>query len=231
MAEFQENNVSRNLKEYFNKNGLTQQAVANMLGITQAAVSSLLRGKPFGKRSAKIWSDLFGFNYSWLLTGGGEMFKTTEKVIIEHATPDMIRETASEAFEYQLNKLFKDKIIAPYSLIEEKEEEIRALNREIGKLENEIERLKNDFRKEIERAPQDHTIQDFNRISDKLLKDDSFVRAINNPDSESFKVEHKGAGFIATPLSKEEKKKITDQHKKRQVKGRSFTMPDKESKA
>lgn len=231
MADFQENNISRNLKEYFNKNGLTQQAVANMLGITQAAVSSLLRGKPFGKKSAKIWSDLFGFNYSWLLTGEGDMFKTTEKVIIEHATPDMIRETASEVFEYQLNKLFKEKIIAPYSLIEEKEEEIRALNREIGKLENEIERLKNDFRKETERAPQDYTIQDFNRISDKLLKDDSFTRVIDNQDSETFRIKQKGDKIVAIPLSKEEEKKIMDKHKKRQITGNSITMPDKESKA
>jgi|GEM_PF-2166434 DNA-binding helix-turn-helix protein len=131
----------------------------------------------------------------------------------------------------QLVDLYHKKILAPYSVVEEKEKEIKDLNREIGRLEADNERLKNDFRRESERAPQNNTIQDADSISYKLPENDSFVRFINNPDSESFKVEHKGAGLIATPLSKEEKNKITDQHKKRQVKSRSFTMPDKESKA
>lgn len=42
---------------------------------------------------------------------------------------------ASDAFSAELMKLFKDKVIAPYSAIEEKDKEISKLNREIGRLE------------------------------------------------------------------------------------------------
>lgn len=47
----------------------------------------------------------------------------------------------------QLIELYNQKVLAPYSIVEEKDEEIRKLNREIGKLESELEKLKNDFRK------------------------------------------------------------------------------------
>ena len=54
----------------------------------------------------------------------------------------------------QLVDLYHKKILAPYSVVEEKEEEIRMLNREIGKLENEIEKLKtiSKFDREIKLA-------------------------------------------------------------------------------
>lgn len=42
----------------------------------------------------------------------------------------------------QLIELYNQKILAPYSIVEEKEEEIRKLNREIGRLEAQIEGLK-----------------------------------------------------------------------------------------
>lgn len=41
----------------------------------------------------------------------------------------------------QLIELYNNKILAPYSVVEEKEEEIRRLNREIGRLEADNERL------------------------------------------------------------------------------------------
>nr|WP_129729976.1 helix-turn-helix transcriptional regulator [Parabacteroides goldsteinii] len=41
----------------------------------------------------------------------------------------------------QLIELYNNKILAPYSVVEEKEEEIRKLNREIGRLESDNERL------------------------------------------------------------------------------------------
>lgn len=41
----------------------------------------------------------------------------------------------------QLIELYNNKVLAPYSVVEEKEEEIRKLNREIGRLEADNERL------------------------------------------------------------------------------------------
>lgn len=51
---------------------------------------------------------------------------------------------ASDAFSAELLKLFKEKVIAPYSLVEGKEAEIRDLNREIGKLETLLKRKEGD---------------------------------------------------------------------------------------
>ena len=83
--------IGRKLKDYFNKNGYTQQYIAEKLGVSQAAVSALLNGKPFGKKLANKWAEEFGLRVNWLLTNEGEMFidDKTEKVIKE-ITPNII---------------------------------------------------------------------------------------------------------------------------------------------
>ncbi len=68
--------IATELKKYFASLGIHQGAIAETLGISQQAVSALLNGKPFGKKTAATWSEKFGFQTSWLLTGEGEMFKT-----------------------------------------------------------------------------------------------------------------------------------------------------------
>lgn len=50
-----------------------------------------------------------------------------------------ILEESSDTISEALLKMFADKQIAPYRLVEEKEEEIGRLNREIGRLEGIIE--------------------------------------------------------------------------------------------
>lgn len=68
--------LGEKLKDFFSRQGLTQQAIADRLGVSQSAVSALLNGKPFGKKNATKWGDEFGIQPSWLLTGEGEMLKT-----------------------------------------------------------------------------------------------------------------------------------------------------------
>lgn len=67
------------LKNFFWEKGLTQQKIADALGVSQSYVASLLNGqKAFGKKSAKTWSEKFGLSEGWLLTGEGFI---TRKVI------------------------------------------------------------------------------------------------------------------------------------------------------
>ena len=46
----------------------------------------------------------------------------------------------------QLVDLYHKKILAPYSVVEEKEKEIKDLNREIGRLEADNERLREEYK-------------------------------------------------------------------------------------
>ena len=62
------------LKSFFKERGLTQEKVADMLGVSQAYVNALLTGsKQFGKKQARRFEELFGLSETWLLTGKGEM--------------------------------------------------------------------------------------------------------------------------------------------------------------
>lgn len=64
------------LKQYFDKQGIRQVDICNILGKSKAQISNYLTGKvPFGKKAAKEWSNAFGLSESWLLTGEGEMLR------------------------------------------------------------------------------------------------------------------------------------------------------------
>jgi plasmid maintenance system antidote protein VapI len=67
--------IGKRLKEYFDRLGYTQQYIADKLGVSQAAVSALLNGKPFGKKLANKWAETFELKPNWLLTGEGEMLR------------------------------------------------------------------------------------------------------------------------------------------------------------
>ena len=67
-------NKHNDLKKYFDSQGITQKKIADDLGVDKAYVNKLLNGdKPFGKKTAAKWSDLYGLSASWLLTGEGDM--------------------------------------------------------------------------------------------------------------------------------------------------------------
>ena len=67
--------ISERLKLYFSDQGIQQKDIAARLGVSQAAVSALLNGKPFGKKVAEKWGNEFGIKPNWLITGEGEMLK------------------------------------------------------------------------------------------------------------------------------------------------------------
>lgn len=79
------NNISKKLKEYFIENGMKQCDIADVLDVTQSAVSNQLNGRPFGINSAKKWSKMFGFSINWLTTGEGPMFDKRKPKTILHA--------------------------------------------------------------------------------------------------------------------------------------------------
>ena len=75
--------IGKKIKEYFSEAGMSQQEVAGILDVQQAAVSNQLNGRPFGKNSAAKWNKAFGFRINWLLTGEGPMFETQDDLYTE----------------------------------------------------------------------------------------------------------------------------------------------------
>ena len=72
--------ISSQLTSFFRERGITQEAIAEQIGASQAYVSALLSGKKaFGKKQAQKFSELWGLSPSWLLTGDGDMYVTKDK--------------------------------------------------------------------------------------------------------------------------------------------------------
>lgn len=75
--------VGRKLRAYFEEKGMTQQQVADILGIQQQNVGVHFQGRPFGKNAAMKWQRAFGFSAQWLMTSTGKMMLDD---VIAHTT-------------------------------------------------------------------------------------------------------------------------------------------------
>lgn len=140
----QTDNVGKEIKEYFKAQGISQRQAAEMLGTTQQVVGSLLNGKPFGKRTAANWHEVFGFNAAWLITGVGSMFEVDDNQ--KESTVKKVVAGSSDAVASEVLRLITSGELFPASvvkakdeLIAEKDREIQRLNRELGALRNELE--------------------------------------------------------------------------------------------
>jgi len=155
--------VGKELKKFFAKQNLTQQDVANKLGVSQVSVSKLLNGKPFGKKLAKKWGDMFGLNPFWLLTGEGMMLQPKDLLQYKQQLMEASEITAKHLIDFfsleyapdiplmtingkpdplagldMINTIFKKQS----TIIKEKDAEINRLNREIGALQEQLRTAK-----------------------------------------------------------------------------------------
>lgn len=65
--------VCQAVKAYFKYEGIPLAAVAERLGSTPRAVSAQLAGRPFSRKTAERYAELFGFNEVYLMTGEGQL--------------------------------------------------------------------------------------------------------------------------------------------------------------
>lgn len=142
------------LKKFFAEKGLSQTKIAEMVGTSQQTISGLLSNRNFGKRTAQKWSEAFGLNPAWLITGEGAMLladkeRTTQQQPTEQDEPAQQHEiTSKKIVELSVNavatqilemvqngELFtKSHVERLEAKISEQEKTINELNREIGSL-------------------------------------------------------------------------------------------------
>lgn len=82
------------LKLYFEENNITQQQIADSLGVSLQYINQLLNGhKVLGKKNAERLANLYGLSKLFLLTGEGPITNpsanTTQVPAIDHPTSDM----------------------------------------------------------------------------------------------------------------------------------------------
>lgn len=107
------------LKEYFEKNGISQQEIADALGVSPPYVNAILNGKkPLGKKNAERLANLYGLSKPFLLTGEGELLASGVKT--KHSDSDKDKLIAS--LEKQIAD--QEKII---KLLEQKVEMLEAM--------------------------------------------------------------------------------------------------------
>jgi len=73
--------VLLDIRKFMVQEGLTQNELADKLGISRSTMSNILAGRyTLSMKVAKKLSDLYGFNLEYLLTGEGELERNLRKV-------------------------------------------------------------------------------------------------------------------------------------------------------
>jgi transcriptional regulator with XRE-family HTH domain len=154
----QNEKVSETLKKFFSNMGLSQRAIADKVGCSQQVVQALLNGRPFGRKTAEKWSTLFGLNPAWLITGEGVMLLSEKEAqpSLAQPTASLIVGEAAEAISKEILRLVANGELYTANAMEEvrqqlkeKELEVQRLNREIGALEAQLERLGQNTQKSV----------------------------------------------------------------------------------
>lgn len=131
------------LKRFRKDKKLTQNELADILSCGQAFISHVEKGikdLPQDKRS--ILEEHFGNICSYnidnitYVTKEQKQPKKTQEARTD--AKDLLF-AGADAFSRQIIQMMNEKLIAPYSMLEEKDKEIERLNREIGRLEAKLE--------------------------------------------------------------------------------------------
>ena len=121
------------LKRFRTDKNLTQIEITQLLGCAQSFISAVENGRrSLPSNMIEILQSKYG-DISAYITN------ITEDTIIKESTPDQFLIAGADAFTKQIVQMMNDRLIAPYGMITEKDQEIQRLNRKIGHLEAELE--------------------------------------------------------------------------------------------
>lgn len=126
------------LKLFRKDKKISQTKLAEILGVGQSFISQIESGKdPMPEAFIIKLSEIYPTDNIRSYAKKDDIeFKIKEADAFDIAT------MGGEVYANLLNKLIRDKQLAPFALLEQKEQEIKELNREIGRLEERLENSK-----------------------------------------------------------------------------------------
>ena len=88
------------LKDFFEKKGISQLEVAAELDVSPPYINAILNGKkPLGKKNAERLANLYGLSKSFLLTGEGSITPSADGDVVRHTetsgTPTVVEQAAN----------------------------------------------------------------------------------------------------------------------------------------
>lgn len=141
------NTISAEIKHWMKQNRISAVDMSKLVGVSDAYIRMLVSGrKPFGKKQAKKFEQLFGFDEIFLLTGKGSLFPKTENTTVD--TINTENEDVSTA--QQLNNLNDAQELK--EIIAEQRRLIQVLTNHIEKSEKQFDRLISLFEKITNRS-------------------------------------------------------------------------------
>ena len=131
------------LKRFRRDKNLTQKDMADILSCGQAFISHVEKGikdLPQDKRSILEgrYGNICSYDTGNITSINKEQKQPKKTEEIRTDAKDLLF-AGADAFSRQIIQMMNEKLIAPYSMVEEKDKEIERLNREIGRLTAELE--------------------------------------------------------------------------------------------
>lgn len=124
------------LKRFRSDKNLTQKELAEVFSCNQNFISRIESGI---RQTPAEKLDILQLKYGDI----SEYYKEEKGgVSLPDTTPQDLMFAGADAFSRQIVQMMNEKLIAPYSLLVEKDKEIARLNKEIGKLEAQLEAAK-----------------------------------------------------------------------------------------
>ena len=94
------------LKRYFDEKRITQQQVADALGVSLQYINQLLNGrKTLGKKNAERLANLYGLSKPFLLTGEGSLVPDDSQQPIEKVATPTTDETTADLIELYAQRI------------------------------------------------------------------------------------------------------------------------------
>jgi transcriptional regulator with XRE-family HTH domain len=127
------------LQRFRKDKNLTQKDLTDVLSCSQPFISSVEKGnRPLPHEMMVILQSKYGYVNDYIIN---EITGETDEIRTNMESLDVFP-AGADVFSRQIIKMMNEKLIAPYSLLAEKDKEIEKLNREIGKLKAQLEASK-----------------------------------------------------------------------------------------